>query len=722
MKHLEKILFWGLGLTLITPLMIGESMIFPFITTKAYFFLILIDVLFIVYLLVLTQKSLYPKKNKLLFFFIAITLLGFIFDIFGASFQNSFWGNYERMVSIFTSIHFLVYLWMLLSVCDTQEKYTKFLNIGLIVSFIIGIYGILQKMKVDFFGMVNIEDWRISATFGNPAYLAGFALLWLFLAGYLFSVNKNKNWRVFYITSIILNLVIIYFTGTRGAIVGLVMGVVASLVYLLILYKNKKVRLLGAGFLVLLSLLGSSIFIFRQSSLIQNNPILVRISEIGTGDYTSMSRLMLWQMAFKGIQDRPVFGYGQNNIKLPLDKYHNYNLAEDWFDSSHNKFFDELLAHGFIGFGLQIIFFIWLLWVIIQKRKEDKLGSLLFFGMIVAYIAQAMFIFDAFTTVFIFMFILGFIFIYTQNLDQVQVFKRKLPFYLVFVLGIILFWIFAFVYSNSIGPARKMVTGYRTIISDLDKTTGLYEEIEQKMFFSYDIFASYLGQQTLTIFNNKDKYTDVQLRRYIDLIGRVYKRAISDSANFSQYYINLAKLYQSAYQANSRINYLDQSIELLNQALQYSPNRIDIYYALAQGHYLKGDISASQNILNKALSLNIRQGDVYIRLADVESRKGDPVQAIIILKKAKEFGGKINMENLETFAQVFINRQAWDQAIEVFLMIDQMQPNNIDTYHNIALAYSYAGNKDKAIEWMTKILEINPGYQEVVDAFITELK
>ena len=218
MKILEKILFYGLILVLFVPLMIGDSLVFPFVTTKAYIFYGLIDILLLVYLFVLTKKPLYPQKNKLFLFFIILTILGILLDFFGLSFKNSFWGNYERMMGVYTSLHFLVYLWLLLSVFNTKEKYFKLFKISAVVNFLVIIYSFLQKFKVNFFGMVNLNDDRIPATFGNPAYLAGWILLSLFLSIYLLIKTTNKYWRVFYICLIVLDIAILFWTATRGAL------------------------------------------------------------------------------------------------------------------------------------------------------------------------------------------------------------------------------------------------------------------------------------------------------------------------------------------------------------------------------------------------------------------------------------------------------------------------------------------------------------------------
>ena len=77
MKILEKILFYGLILILFIPLVIGQDMIFPFVTTKTYLFYAIVDVLLIAYLPhqatqqifvnIYDNLSEYAKINRVLF-------------------------------------------------------------------------------------------------------------------------------------------------------------------------------------------------------------------------------------------------------------------------------------------------------------------------------------------------------------------------------------------------------------------------------------------------------------------------------------------------------------------------------------------------------------------------------------------------------------------------------------------------------------------------------
>lgn len=742
-KILEKILIYGLVAVLFTPLVIGDKLVFPFVTTKAYYFYIIIDILAVVYLLLLSQKPFYPKKSKYLLFFIGLLVVGFLFDLFGVKFLNSFWGNYERMMGVYTSLHFLAYLWLLLSTFNTKEKYLKLLQISLVVSFLVGIYAILQKMQVVFYGMLNIDENRSSATFGNPAYFAGYLLIFIFVAAYMLlrskqalvldqqyakqatiiakSKKSDKYWSYFYILSILLNTVILYFTATRGALLGLIVGAIVGIILVIIFHQNRKIKAIALTLLLVVALGLSSIFIFKQSAFVKNNLTLTRISEISVNDVTTMSRIRLWKMSIKAAQDRPIFGYGSNNMRLPLDKYHDYNLLEDWFDSSHNKFFDELLAHGYIGLGLQIVFFIALFILILKKIKEDLLGNATLFAFLVAYVVQAMFIFDVFIVNLSFIFVLGFLFINFANKDQGNIRQKKISVHLAVPAIIIMIFVFSYIYSHTIRPAHNIILAGNLTTNDMSTAIDVYNKVDKDLFVNYDIFASAMAKTAMEVFKNNQQYTDVQIQGFIAQLTKVYERAIEDSGGYSYFYINLAKMYQIA-SVSPRLDYLDQSLTLLNTALVKAPNRLDIYYALAQGYFMKGDIATAEDSLNKALTLGVRQGEIYYKLAEIQARKGDPELAMSNINKSIEYGKILTFEELEGFAKLFIDRERWSEAVQIFIKMDQIQPNNADTYANIALTYSKLGDKQKAIEWINKISALDPSKVDQVREFIKGLK
>jgi tetratricopeptide (TPR) repeat protein len=465
----------------------------------------------------------------------------------------------------------------------------------------------------------------------------------------------------------------------------------------------------------------SSIFIFKESAVIKNNLTLGRISEISVNDVTTMSRLRLWKMSIKAAQDRPIFGYGANNMRVPLDKYYDYNLTENWFDSSHNKFFDELLAHGYIGLGLQVAFFITLFVLILKRIKEDTAGNAALFALLVSYIVQSLFIFDVFIVSLSFIFILGFLFVKGSQEENKRIFNKKITSYITVPFIVVLGFIFYFVYSNSIYSARNMAKAYSLSISDIDEVIELYQQADEKMFANHDILASTMAKTAIEVFNSDQVYTDVQLKKYVELTAKAYNKAIDNSGHYSYFYINLAKIYQLASKM-PRLDYVDESIGLLNEAMKISPGRIDTYYALAQGYFLKGDFAQAEKVLYQALDFGVRQQDTYYNLAQIQARKGNSKDAIDNINNAQKFGHYFNFANLEEFVKIFVSREDWPATLEIFLKMHELDPNNLDTYYNIALSYSKNGERDKAVEWANKISALDPSRTKEVQKFISGLK
>ena len=66
----------------------------------------------------------------------------------------------------------------------------------------------------------------------------------------------------------------------------------------------------------------------------------------------------------------------------------------------------------------------------------------------------------------------------------------------------------------------------------------------------------------------------------------------------------------------------------------------------------------------------------------------------------------------------------YEKAIERFLIIIQLEPNNMEAMVNLAECYELTNQKEKAIEWYTQVREkVNiPAAKEAVTKRIQELK
>ena len=103
-----NILRIGCYIGLLSVFLVFKNLLFPFITSKQIFFNLLIEILFVFWVMLIVKYPEYrPKKNYITFgllaFFAAITLsLVTTVDV-----NLSMWGDIERMLGIFHVLHFL---------------------------------------------------------------------------------------------------------------------------------------------------------------------------------------------------------------------------------------------------------------------------------------------------------------------------------------------------------------------------------------------------------------------------------------------------------------------------------------------------------------------------------------------------------------------------------------------------------------------------------------
>ncbi|MDO8663822.1 MAG: hypothetical protein Q7K28_03245, partial [Candidatus Wildermuthbacteria bacterium] len=127
-KHdfLEKIYLiiieGGVYLAMFTPLVLVKSYFFPYVSPKTIFFRIIVDIIFIAYiLLVISNRRYLPKINALtvsVIIFMAIIALA---SFTGINFEKSFWSVFERMAGLLTFLHLFAFFVVLSGVFKERK-------------------------------------------------------------------------------------------------------------------------------------------------------------------------------------------------------------------------------------------------------------------------------------------------------------------------------------------------------------------------------------------------------------------------------------------------------------------------------------------------------------------------------------------------------------------------------------------------------------------------
>jgi len=400
MKDIAKwVVFAGIFAVPFIPLIISNSLFFPFITGKNFTFRIVVEIVFAAWVILALYEPMYrPKFSWILGGLVALLGVMFFANIFGEYPLKSFWSNYERMEGYVTLVHVFLYFLVVGSVITTEKMWNRLFNTTLLAAVILALYAFAQLS-----GQIEIRQggWRLDGTLGNSAYMAVYTLFHTFIAVLMFVRISSRNMRYVYAALMALFIYLLLQTATRGTILGLVGGSFVSVVYIALFAKGyPKVRKIAAGGLVALVVIVSLFVTFKDSSFIQNNPYLARVASISLSE--AETRFSIWSMAFNGVEERPILGWGQGNYNYVFNTYYKPSLygQEAWFDRVHNIVMDWLIAGGVLGavayFSILIAAIYYLFVRPLIKNDEAftiaERGILL--GLLAGYTFHNLFVFD----------------------------------------------------------------------------------------------------------------------------------------------------------------------------------------------------------------------------------------------------------------------------------------------------------------------------------------
>ncbi len=393
---LKMVVFAGLFAVPFLTLYVENDYFFPFITGKNFWFRIIVDVVFAGWIILALYEIKYrPKISGIVWSFGLLLITMFFSNWFGLNPNSSFWSNFERMDGYVSLVHTFMYMLVLGSMLQTKEHWQKLLIASLAVAFLVAFYGLAQ------YGEFIPGNGRIDSRLGNAAYMAIYMLFHIFIAFWLFVESKNLTHRIIYgILAVMFTFVLIE-TGTRGTALGLGVGIMVMSAYIgLFGTQFKEYRKYALGGLVFLVLTVTAFIAGRDSAFIQNSPNLSRIANISMQDLEI--RGIIWGMAWEGVKDRPVFGYGQSNFNYVFNEKCDPRLyaQEQWFDRAHNVFMDWLFTGGIVGLIIYLSIFGWCIYYLFYRPlvQKDETFSVMergvLLGILAGYFTHNIVVFD----------------------------------------------------------------------------------------------------------------------------------------------------------------------------------------------------------------------------------------------------------------------------------------------------------------------------------------
>lgn len=648
-EQLIKILIY---FTFLCPLVvIPSSYIFPFIVPKILFFRSLVEIMFFLYLgLLFINWEQYKPKFNYINVGLSLFLLSFAISTFsGVDIYHSFWDNHERMLGLFTLMHYLVYYFICVAILrdwkDWKWAGRFFLLTGAMVMFI----GWLQTQNPNL--LLNRGSDRVASTLGNPIYVGGFGLFLAFLALLLMSKEKNVLWRWFYGISGFLGFMGMFWSGTRGSMLGFVFACAFAIFgYILVLKNYPKIRygLIGAAALGVLGI--SLLYTFKTTEFVTNLPAIGRAVNTSFADVKSSARWVAWEISIESWKEKPIFGWGPNNYFYTFNSHYNpksldFGYGETWFDNAHNILVNTLAVQGAVGLITYLAVFVLAMIALIdsfRKKYIDYHFMIISGAFLVGHFVGNITVFENPTSYLYFMFWLALIAAMTGQMDkssQINTVDKKVGVGTLSA-GALLCLLIIFIFN--IQPARannKTLLAVRSLSQD--PIAGLPLAKEALLFQSphIDDIRSDISRSALQILlGSWQKLGKDKTNEWLNLLVENLEKNLLLHPLDIRNQLTLAQIYQLEMTVNNNSLFLLKSESVLEDALKKSPKRQQIIYSLVGIKVQLNKSPEAVKMLEEAIKDNPRIGESYWRLAYVYKIMNQEDKARSILRMAGDNG------------------------------------------------------------------------------------
>lgn len=510
-----------------------NGLFFPFISGKNIIFRVLVEIAFAGWVLLAIRDTNYRinfKKSPLTIAYAVFMLVLLIADIFGVDRERSLWSNFERMEGFVGHIHLFAYFFVLSVMLPTLKEWQRMWKwfIAGDILILVYAYGQLMGAPGTFFAekFPKMAEWfaprfpihmssnRLDATIGNSAYFAIFCLMFIFITALMWTQAKERNQKLFYIVVMVLNLIGLLYSGTRGTMIGLLFGGLLTLG--IVAWKEKgKVRQYFIAGLIVLLISVSSIFIFKNSSLVKSSSILSRIATISPNDVTGASRLAMWTISYQAWKESPILGYGQDNFShVFARKFLPERMCnlEPWYDRSHDVFFDWLVAGGTLGLLTYLSLYGVALSLMWRKENDVPLREkAILSGMILGYFIHNIFVFDNLTSYILFAALLAYIVVRTGG-DKIHTHgksyanEEEMNLIWIPVIGIVLLSTLYYVNYRPLLVNRLVIEGMS--IGQYAQTMPFPDAVKKQQ----DAFTSAIAMNTLGSEEAREQFLQMGVR------------------------------------------------------------------------------------------------------------------------------------------------------------------------------------------------------------------
>jgi O-antigen ligase/TolA-binding protein len=745
---LRYIIYGGATALLLMPFIVTGSMYFPFITGKAFYFRIITEIIFGAWVVLALYNPKYrPKLSWLSVAMLAMVFVPLLGVVFGINTTDAIWSNFERMIGWITILHVGMLFAAVSHTLEPKHWHWLFYT-SLAVSVVVGIQGLTEIPDTN----------RIDADLGNPIYLAMYSLWHVFLAGFYLLQRVKKatkkaaqslllDWQVYAFSLLgAFNLIVMWFTGTRGAILGLLAGLfVGSLVVALFQKNRQTIRKLATAGVILPVVAVGLFFGFRDTEFMREQPVLGRFAQIDLQEGNAAARLDTWAIGLEGYTERPLVGWGMGNFNYVFDKHYDPAMHDDaeWFDRAHNVLVEWLVAAGPLGLLAYLSLFgaaVYLIW----RKPEDGwqfsvAEKAILIGLLTAYLVQNLFVFDHLVSYTMFALLLGWLHARSpsdfgwKRLSGWPNSRAAKDWLAMTAVVAVLVTGYAWNYP-AIMQAQTVIDGLRSSQTarrafqqgQQEQATRLFEQAQEDFAeaISYQAMGTQEARERLTqtaqtvaqangptssVAQNFFALADANMRTQIDQEPQDVRHRV--------FYGNLLSAYEK----------YDQAIEQLTYANDRSGGqKQSILFSLAEAHEGAGNQERALELYKQAYDLPTEFDDVAVRYAAA-------------LARYDQLGTSDDVLN-EHFGTTTVANQRLIEAYEAVGAIERTIPlleerlqeakedrtvglrDLIQRYVSLAAGYEQVGNTEEAITTLEEVIAQYPQAASQIEPIIERIE
>ena len=352
----------------------------------------------------------------------ALAVVYTLATIFSVTPRISFWGSYQRLQGFYTTSAYIVIFAALAANLRRQGQVERLMTAAILTSLPVSLYGVLQKYGIDPIPWGGNVTNRVASHMGNSIFVAAYLIMIFPLTvgrivrsfGDILKAEKNLGRHIarstIYIFIAALQLIAIYFSKSRGPLLGLLAG--AFFIFIL-LALHWRLRWLVSAVILLGVLAGAFLITLNIPNgpleSIREEPWVGRLGKmLDTEQRTSRVRILIWGGAAEMVAPhdplvypdehtdpfnflRPLIGYGPETMHMAYNPFYPPDLAHAEKrnaspDRSHNETWDSLIITGGLGLLVYIglfasAFYYGLKWLkLINTHKQKITFFALYFG------------------------------------------------------------------------------------------------------------------------------------------------------------------------------------------------------------------------------------------------------------------------------------------------------------------------------------------------------